>query len=187
MTSILIIFNAPPLGGKDTAVAYLLQIIRDSFHHTFKKALVAITQRFYEIDPLIWNIWYTTEGKEVLRPELHGKSCRGALIHVSEHVLKPSLGDDVLAQLFIKDCPLAPYILVSDGGFDVELNVTAQKFSTVHVIRLHRPNTSFVNDSRKYLYPTDTTPPNVIFHDMENNGTVADLETKLENWWGQVL
>ena len=177
--SVLIIFNSGPGGGKDSSVELLLHLVPEAQHHTFKKALVDATLRFYEIDPAVWQAWYTREGKELPRPELHGKSCRQALIHVSEHVLKPTFGEGCLADLFVKHCPQAPYILASDGGFDVELNVTASSFHRVYVVRLHRDGTSFNNDSRTYLYAQPNTPPNVSFFDLDNNGTLADLEEKL--------
>lgn len=185
--STLILFNGGPTSGKDTSVELLLPHVPHAQHHTFKQELVNVTLRFYEIDPALWQSWYTREGKELPRPELHGKSCRQGLIHVSERVLKPTFGEGCLADLFVKHCPLAPCVLGSDCGFDIELDVTALSFQHVSVVRLHRDGTSFNNDSRKYLYPSAHTPPNVSFIDLENNGTLKDLEMNLKSWADAVL
>ena len=176
---VLVIFNGPPRAGKDAAVAALAEVPH-SVHHTFKAALVEATQRTYKVPPEMWDAWYTTTGKEEPRSALQGKSCRQALIHISEHVFKMVIGQDVWADQFVQRCPT----LASDGGFAAEVAAAAKHFTHVHVCRLIRPGTSFAGDSRDYLYPSDDAAwANVTFHDLGNYSTLAAWQAQVQAWF----
>ena len=181
----ILIFNAPPGAGKDQCVQFAQEIIPDSLHFSFKRKLVELTQSIYNIPKSTWDSWYTREGKEIVRKELQGLSCRQALIRVSEEVIKPAFGKDYfgrqeadsLASALPKDYKIA---VCSDGGFSEETKPLIDKFGieNMNVVYIFRDGCSFSNDSRSYL-------PNSLFlkkntFAIDNNGSLDDLKAKVK-------
>lgn len=180
-TGTIILLNGPPSAGKDSAASYLLTFLPTAQHLTMKEDLIAITCRFYEIELTLWQVWYTTIGKEIPREELHGKSCRQALIHIAENVIKPIFGTDYFIQQFLKKCT-ASVVICSDVGFDIEIEKAAMCFRHVFVLRIHRETLDFKRDSRSYLQSNARTPQNVIFEDLVNNGDFDNFQKQLQEW-----
>lgn len=179
----IIVFNGPPDCGKDEAVSYLKRTFGvHSF--SFKTELFALTQKLYCVTEAQWNSWYTRQGKELPRPELNGKSCRQALIHVSEEVVKPSFGKEwfgkveahKLSQISSQGGLVAA---CSDGGFNSEIEPLVEAFGAdnVHIVQIWREGRTFTGDSRNWI---DTKlVPWYNYWSVHNN-------TSLDTYWNEL-
>lgn len=167
----VIIFNGAPECGKDiaaTAVAeYLQDILQKATHCEFKGQLIRLTKMIFGISDQQWDEWYTRDGKEIPRAELGGRSARGALIFVSEVVMKPNLGLGYFGEFAAKY--EGDILVFSDGGFVSELQpmIDIHGFENIAVVRVRRDGCSFANDSRDYL------PDGCV-------GTIYDIENKMK-------
>lgn len=150
----VIVLNGPPTSGKDTLGMAFKKLIPSVKIHAFGSYLIKFTQKTFDIPDYTWNEWYTTEGKEVKRSKLFGKSCRDLVIHVSENVMKPMFGENVWSNLLTKDAPNdGSFYIVTDLGFPDELAVLRNHFGdkNIHIICLYRDGASYACDSRKYI------------------------------------
>lgn len=174
----VIVFNGPPNCGKDEAVSYLKR--QFGVHpFSFKTELFKLTQTLFCVTEAQWNSWYTRDGKELPRKELDGKSCRQALIYVSEMVVKPSFGKDwfgkveahKLHQISVQGKLTAA---CSDGGFDSEIEPLVKTFGAgnVHIVRVFRDGCSFAGDSRTWI--ETKAVPSQNYWSVQNNGTLGD-------------
>lgn len=174
----IIVFNGPPNCGKDEAVSYLKR--QFGVHpFSFKTELFRLTQTLFCVTEAQWNSWYTREGKELPRPELGGKSCRQALIYVSEMVVKPSFGKDwfgkveahKLHQISMNESLTAA---CSDGGFDAEIHPLVNTFGpeNVHIVRIFRQGCSFEGDSRTWI--ETKAVPSQNYWSIQNNRPLGD-------------
>lgn len=156
MTVNIFLFNAPPDSGKDYACEFLVNKFKKSYHTEFKKALYDEVGKFFNVESLfIKRLNSIREYKEIRTPFFDDLSLRGAMIKVSEDIIKPKYGDDFFGKKaleFIDELVLLGYknIFFSDSGFIKELNPIADKYQC-HVIKLHRHGRNFNNDSRNYL------------------------------------
>lgn len=153
----IIVFNGPPDCGKDEAVSYLKRTF-GVHNFSFKAELFALTQKLYCVTEAQWNAWYTRQGKELPRQELNGKSCRQALIHVSEDVVKPAFGREwfgkVEAHKLTQVASQGSLIAAcSDGGFNSEIEPLVEAFGAdnVHIVRIWRDGRTFAGDSRNWI------------------------------------
>lgn len=160
MTKKIVFFNGPPSSGKDTFAGWVVEYANkcgiSASHHRVKEQLIELTCLIYNVDRSVWDECYTTEGKEIRRDWLMGRSQREALIHTSETVFKPNYGER-----YFGDCALkrvindkwATLIAFSDGGFVSEIESVADHYGTenVAIVRLHRDGFTFDGDSRSYL------------------------------------
>lgn len=174
----IIVFNGPPNCGKDEAVSYLKR--QFGVHNfSFKTELFRLTQTLFCVTEAQWNSWYTREGKELPRQELGGKSCRQALIYVSEMVVKPSFGKDWFGKveahkLSLIDQDRKMVAACSDGGFNSEIKPLVDTFGAdnVHIIRVHRAGCSFAGDSRSWI-DTESVPVSNYWN-IDNNSHLGD-------------
>ena len=176
----VIIFNGPPSSGKDLFASMLYDElyynnVNDNIYTnklSFKKTLVDLTKKYYQISSYEWNKRYDETGlKEVGWDKLGGLSQREALIDMSENKIKPVLGNDFFGKALafyidVDDCD--NYYLVSDGGFKEELQPIIDKVGEDNVIalRLHRDGYDFSGDSRGYI--EDDWFPNIRIYDIES-------------------
>ncbi len=117
-------------------------------------------------------------------------STRELLIHASENVAKPLCGDDVFGKALTNNLPEEGLVIVTDSGFVRELLPVIEKVGkeNVLVLRLHRKLDNDVVDSRKMLLDSDfddLTRP--VFINIENNGTLEEFHTKVEQEISQWL
>ncbi|GAA4647905.1 hypothetical protein GCM10023116_01670 [Kistimonas scapharcae] len=186
----IILLNGPPRCGKDTLAELFIRCF-GAAHASFKKRLIEITLCIYGVSREQWDQWY--EDKEVPRSALDGKSCRGALIYVSEEVVKLKFGDDYFGKAAAQESlnhlrDGYDYTIFSDSGFPEEAiplcNLVGPE--NVMVVRMHRGGTDFSNDSRRYLQPSDL-PEGVRFMELENNNhieeTIGFLALGIEEVW----
>lgn len=191
MTPKVIIHNGPPSSGKDVASTTITKYLNHqgvhARHEEFKGQLFRLTRAIYGIPVDVWDKWYTREGKELPREELGGLSCRGALIHVSEDVIKPNFGKKYFGEFAAKYD--ADVVSFSDGGFVDEIYPLIEKYGreNVLVVRIHREGYTFEGDSRSYLpdgvveHMIDITNHMPVenndreFNDFKQNVTYADM------------
>jgi hypothetical protein len=164
----IVLFNAPPHCGKDT-LADMFIADYNCPKVQFKDALYKETANFYGIAvEVMVELATARDTKEVPHHYFDNLSPRGALIHVSEDIIKPVFGDTYFGKktadaLLQKEALNVAYIVVPDSGFSAELVPLAEEFGTmVTVVRLHREGYDFTGDSRSYLTDEDCKGVNVI-------------------------
>ena len=186
----IILFNGPPSSGKDLGTSYLDKAY-DVFPFSFKTQLKAITLAIYAIPENQWNIWYSDrQEKELPRPELNGLSCRQALIHVSENIIKPAYGYEFFGSveakklLRHKDTTIAA---ASDAGFDEEVNPLIEAFGAhnINIVQIHRAGCSFDGDSRNWINHPNIPIDN--YFTVYNNGTLDEFYDKIANIYHTVM
>ncbi len=171
MAKKIIIFNAPPSSGKDVAADYIVNVLNSrgitSHHKEFKEPLFKAVKSAYGIGPCLWDVLYSRQYKEIPTDQIIIDNCptspRNAMIHMSENVMKPLLGDDVFGKMAARGLQDGINIF-SDGGFKDEMlclydEVPMKNFL---VIQVHREGFTFENDSRDYVQglPNTVTVPN---------------------------
>ena len=157
-----VILNGPPGCGKDT-IANLMGS-KGFQHHRFKEGLYEETISHYGVHPAIAESLFTDrEAKEVPSPLFGGLSPRGALIHVSEDIIKPTFGKEFFGWKAALGCVNTDSSLsvFSDGGFPEEIVPLAEVFEHVLIFHLHRDSFGFEGDSRNYVFACDVPRVNV--------------------------
>lgn len=169
--STVIVLNAPAGAGKDTLAEALeeLDLQRMSFKDVlFERVLERITS-----PDLYAEFRERAEDRDLKDQYWEVIKCspREYLIHLSEEILKPTLGEACIGKLSAKSA--AEYadvgidVVYSDGGFEPEIQALADEGLEVHVVRLRRDGFSFDGDSRNYIKTGDdwTTHDVLIFDD----------------------
>lgn len=111
-------------------------------------------------------------------------SSRGALIHVSEDLVKPVKGKSYYGELLaskINDS-VSRFFFVPDSGYKDEATPLLDNGYDVYIVHLERNSATFENDSRKLLTEDDFKGEdgsvlynNLKFIKMYNNGSLDDL------------
>ncbi|WPH64845.1 hypothetical protein [Vibrio phage vB_VpaP_SJSY21] len=125
----------------------------------FKELLYKATAEHYDL-PLEVAVEHFTdrELKDVNTILFEGLTPRGALIHVSEDIIKPKYGKGYFGKKLstvAKDLYNSgeKIVVVTDGGFKEEAIEVSEALSDVHIkiVHLSRPDCSFEGDSRDYI------------------------------------
>lgn len=199
--------NSLPRSGKDTVA----NMIRDKVELrgkkvqllSFKEKLIELSARFVHESVDEFMIGYDSKTEDMLLYDLYpdktypewwkdfpmyhinGKemSKREVLIHVSEKVIKPTLGQDFfgknLADRIEQDSDV---IAISDGGFVDELLPVIDKGDVV-LVRIVKDDLTEVEDSRKLLTPMDfydRTGDIVRLSHLDNNSSLKDLNDEVD-------
>ena len=179
MKTKVVILNGPPRSGKDTLTDAMISGFAwqgvPCHHLRFKTKLYDLVQCVYSITDSTMEVM--KYNKEVPNTLLDDITFREALIKVSEEAIKPNYGQDYFGIAASK--ALQPGInIFSDGGFKDELNPLIQAVGkdNIIIVRLHRKGTSFMGDSRTYLYTEDT---DVESFDFYNEHTIDTSTRKL--------
>lgn len=181
------ILNGPPGIGKDTLAANIKSTLGFP-NMAFKDALYKETAKYFGI-PLGDMIRIATDRftKEEPDPGLDGFSPRGALIHVSESIIKPIHGNKFFGYKAIDTLRewdgIAGSVVFSDGGFPDECTCLVEHGFEVHIIQLHNKDYDFSKDSRNYVsVPGATTHVinSVIGHPMADLGNFLNILEKIE-------
>lgn len=188
----IIIFNGPAGCGKDEAVGYLNRQY-NAYPFSFKSRLKKITLEIYGVSEPLWDSWYTREGKELPREELDGKSCRQALIHVSEDIIKPNFGKDYFGKVEARrinsmfHAEEGSVVACSDGGFNEEVVPFVEMFGeeNVHIVQIQRDGCSFKGDSRNWIDSEAILEEN--YWVLHNNSTLVDFWKKLDLVYHSIL
>ena len=169
---LVIMFNAPPRAGKDTACEILMRKFPESVKYEyFKEYLYKESAKVLGLD---FNFWASVcqngdlKDKPMLRPqagEAEGSlTPRGILINVAEKILKPKHGKDCIAnatahkiaktiQQFKAEKGYNPIIVVPDLGFPYEADAVRAIIPSaeVAVVHIKREGYTFEGDSRNYV------------------------------------
>lgn len=179
----ILLLNAPPLAGKDTIADLLVLRRKDTRKRRFKDALMRITACIYSLDiHELERINNDRSIKEKPSETFNGRSCRQALIHTSEVVIKPNFGKGYFGKMCADSIPKDgnELYVFSDSGFSEEVVPLVKKFGkdNISVVKIMREGCAFDGDSRNFLPNTLTTHYEV----MHNNGTVNELYDKVQNY-----
>jgi len=168
-----LILNGPPGSGKDTIANELVK--RGFSHYQMKDQLYIDTADFFNVSHDVFKILATNrKTKDVqnllLKKGSNNLSPREALIHVAEHVIKPSFGQGYYGQCtydHIQD-DKETKVVISDGGFREELEPFLDgEFSSI-LVRLYRKGCTFEHDSREYVFDfPHTVDIDIIEEDVE--------------------
>lgn len=105
-------------------------------------------------------------------------SSREALIHVSEDLVKPKMGEDHYGrQLAYRiEQSSETFFFTGDGGFKFEVVPLLEKGYNVIIAQLERSGATFDGDSRRLLSKEDFKEySNIKFCQIDNNGSLDDL------------
>lgn len=148
----IVLFNGPPASGKDYAADYFK---RKGFKHlSFKYQLYKETCKYFNCKYDWFMERYEDRSvKEVPHIDLGHMSCREAMIHVSEKVIKPRKGLDYFGKLVADEIDLSKDYAISDGGFIDELLPVVEKVGKDNftLVQLTRNGHDFSTDSRRYF------------------------------------
>ena len=173
----IVLLNGPPRSGKDTVAKALRS---SGFYHVSLARLLKV--RAHLLFGLDVPVYFFEETKDQPRVEFGGATPRQVYIDVSEKVVKPIMGRGIWARWLRKSMDNTEQVVgffhpsrlkgfvVSDLGFPYEIEPLVRGFDPL-IVRLYRPGTSFVNDSREYV-----SAARVPEMDLHNNGTQEDLE-----------
>ena len=112
-------------------------------------------------------------------------SSREALIHVSENIMKPKLGQDYYGRKFLEKVERSPerYSFAADGGFKNEVLPLLDAGYQVVVAQLERSGATFEGDSRTLLNEDDFKDySNIKFTTIINNGSLDDLYNNIREF-----
>ena len=185
----VLLLNAPPRSGKNTA-ADIVQRISDNadvlgFSWHLKRMVhgAYLGRRGWDMHPDHFD-----DCKSLAQHMLAGRSWRQEYIRFSEQVMKPLHGDEWFGDRFMEAAHEtgAELIAVPDSGFrrEAERVVREVGAQNVRLARLRRDGCTFAGDSRSYI---DLSDLGVWCYDVENNGSLADLEAEMRDvmrGWG---
>lgn len=150
----VVVLNGPPGSGKDTiAKAFseqFLAIVESFKYDLYQYAYKCVKEfiSFAEFHMLCIHRVLKNEPTDVL----FGFSPRGFLIHVSEKIVKPIYGKDYFGKSFVgRIADVNDLVIVTDGGFDAEIDVFYNHGIDHVIVQVYRDGTSFDGDSRRYL------------------------------------
>jgi len=171
-----ILFNGPPNSGKDT----FADVFEEANHLRFKDSLYEEASiisgiplhevKAYATDRITKELpcpWFLINGKAV--------SPRKYLIHISENVIKPLLGESYFG---IKTASKLQEGLnvISESGFVEEFKPVAKLSDELIVARIHREGCSFEGDSRSYLPESLVTKYGGRIIDIQNKGPLKNMK-----------
>lgn len=191
-----IFLNGPPRSGKDTASRLILDIKKQNpvlkFPYKFATPLYRAIPAMFLIGSHEWDDMYEHH-KETPQDILMGMTPREAMIWLSEEVMKPKFGKDSIGRIMAREVKSLydralskdqrPSIAVwSDCGFADEVTHIVEAFgpNSCYLVRLERNGCTYASDSRSYLTPESIGISEENFFLVENNGTLSDLESRLE-------
>jgi hypothetical protein len=185
-----IFLNGPPRSGKDTACNAIL-----SMQHPSRREMRRLSAPLKDAVAAIFG-WseprrqHYERNKDTVPVGDTGLTYREWQIALSEKLLKPLAGPDVLGRLFLQHClnhGMPDHVWVCpDAGFKEELQPILHVFKPDNVLIMHivRPGTDFMHDSRSYIELEDVTSVMVMNvtnrHDFERN--VARIAAR---WLGE--
>lgn len=156
MSKDVILLNAPPRAGKDTAAEWFennsngLGVVE---HMKFSKLLKERTHAMYGNAELPYD--HFESSKDTPQDFFLGISPRQAYINFSELYMKPVHGQSVWVDLLSTEInnSLANTIVISDLGFQVEFDRLRELNTDIRffLLKIYRKGYDFSNDSRDYV------------------------------------
>lgn len=182
VNKVAIIFNGPPGSGKDLICDYLAGeefvnfSVINATHLRFKDKLFELVQCIYGLsEKEFFEIYNDRELKETPLDVFYGRTPRGAMIHVSEDLIKPNFGKDYFGRAAAK--AMKPGInCFSDAGFPEELEpIYNETEGQMLIVQVHRDGCDFSNDSRNYINQFK----DVKILKLYNNSSIEELKTNV--------
>lgn len=179
-------FNGPPRSGKDTMARMLAEHLDSKTNLPVRE--VSLSMPLRRIAYAMVNFIGETDGPDYERFKVthfpqFDRAGRHLMIDVSESFLKPTYGQQVMADLLIEDLVgFDGIVLIRDMGFQVELDTLAKLigFHQVYAVRVSREGCDFGNDSRFWVqHPFSAN--------VRNNGTLDDLRTEAVRIYGRMV
>lgn len=174
-----IIFNGPPLSGKDCAAGYCVSEFGGQ-QLQMKDKLIELTKCVFDITDEKFDWYYQRENKERKFSELGDRSIREALICVSEEMVKPVLGKGYFGRAAANKL-IDDLNFFSDGGFVEELLPVVDRSDKTYIIQIKRDGHTFDNDSRDYV-----EHPDAELVVIENNGSLDEFINTIDRKVGQL-
>lgn len=149
----IVLFNAPPRAGKDTAANVLLSHLDVGEKIKFSDPVKRGTHGAYGL----WHagVDFFEDRKDQPCDEFLGITPRQAYINFSEKLMKPVHGPDVFGKLFVRTVGTSSskVILVPDSGFYHEAvpAIEAYGADNILLVQIFMEGRNFDNDSRDYI------------------------------------
>lgn len=204
---IVVVINGAPNSGKDASAGIMKNLMGYGAIKAFKDALYTATAKHFGLDREAFvSVASNRDTKEVPQKFLVrktgknifqkailtfigwfiniGLTPRQALIHVSEDIIKKQFTDTFFGDRLKEDIDEsdADIFYIPDSGFFSELKPLVDAGFNVHVLRIHRDGCTFDNDSRSLLTDEILEPLGLVGFDIDNNGTLEDLEEALKDY-----
>lgn len=176
--------NGPVGSGKSTLASLLCKadpsLWRESFANPIREMLLTVF--FPEENPISPSLDLRSgEVKQRILPYSEASfSIRKAMISFSEDWMKPKFGNSIFGKLAFARCTeqemFYDRFVFDDSGFaeEAEYIISQVGVANCTLIRLHRPECNFSNDSRTYI----SLPCKSV--DIQNEGTTTELLTSVE-------
>lgn len=154
----IVLLNGPPRSGKDTVAKALTA---EGYAHLSLARI--LKERAHALFGLKVPFDFFEDRKDEPAPEFGGMTPRRVYIDVSEKIVKPAMGKDIWARWLreqideliadgVKVREFLPEVgfAISDLGFPYEVPPLVAGLDPL-IVQVHRPGTSFKNDSREYV------------------------------------
>jgi len=176
-------FNGPPFSGKDTLAQMLVDkceaegvtiaIKQDSLSLPLREIAYKMVSLNYQPNEYNYSKFKETEFN------LGGKPVTGRqlMIDVSEKFLKPVYSQRIMADLLIeRNKNFDGLLLIRDCGFQIEVDplIEAYGHRNLRIVQVHRKGTSFLGDSREWVFPDLGRE----FTHVCNDGSLDDLRAE---------
>lgn len=174
----VIILNGPPNSGKDTLANSLLEAAPAVHHLKFAQPL----RKLVKAAAGVKSDMYLDRYKDSPHSSILYMTLREYMIWMSEECYKPKFGQNVFGVLLCYSIMQLndpdPIVVVSDGGFNAEIETVIKIFgpNNVMLVHLSREGCTFENDSRSYVTLEDITTI-----ELSNDGELADAVTTLQH------
>jgi hypothetical protein len=150
----IILLNAPPQAGKDTAATFLVKHL-NARHFKMSEPLKRCAHALLSLGEQTW-MRYNDNGKDERSPAFLGLSPRQFYIILAEQAIKPAFGSDVFGRLavsMLQQPTSCRVTVISDTGFLHEVHPIIQAYgrSKSCLVRISREGCTFEGDSRSYL------------------------------------
>jgi len=147
---VIILLNGPPRSGKDTVAKMMINATASMREYKMsmplKKTIAVLYGLSSEHHKLI------EEHKDESTTLLFGETYRNIQIAISESLMKPIHGPDVLGHLAVKHMRqvMSKHIVISDTGFLEEVKPLIKEYGLDNIcaVQLKRPDHSYDGDSR---------------------------------------
>lgn len=164
--SILILISGFKRSGKDFSAEYLSQRIKDSVVCSFAEPMKDILATSFAMD---------LQTLDNLKNE--SSHFRAILQRFGSEAMKKWFGDTVWSDVFIKNAPDSPVVILADWRFPTEVEVLSKVYSRIITIRVHD-----YNNTNTDMHVSETALLDFNF-DYEVDNTLKDstLFEKLES------
>lgn len=153
LKTVVLGLNGPPGVGKDTLAEAFVERNPKYTFRSMKEALWDATADHYGFDRAGFKELATTrELKDKILPSVI-LTPRQMMITVAETVIKPRKGDRFFGEAMVDWCKeTGCQYLVTDIGFEEECMPLREHFDRFSVLRLHRDDCDWGDDSRRYVH-----------------------------------